>query len=160
MEAQRKFLATGEQLAGGIYGIVTAMAVIAVLASGATHVIYMAGAAFATSFVLALTFVYSHWMVHSHGTAPHEGIRLLWNEEVPTLIGPLAIGIVMIAVKLSGASTVVAAEVSMWFAVTMLFLLGFRIAQQSGRPIKNCFWLGFLDASIGALIVMIKVIAH
>ena len=60
----------------------------------------MAGAAFATSLVLALTFIYSHWMVHSHGTGPHEGIRLLWQEEVPTLIGPLAIGIVMIAVKL------------------------------------------------------------
>ena len=48
----------------------------------------------------------------------------------------------------------------MWFAVTMLFLLGFRIAQQSGRSIRNCIGLGFVDASIGALIVLIKVIAH
>lgn len=160
MAEQKKFLATGEQLAGGIYGIVTAMAVIAALASGDTHVVYMAGAAFATSLVLALTFMYSHWIVHSHGTGPHEGIRLLWQEEVPTLIGPLAIGIVMITVKLSGASTVVAAEVSMWFAVTMLFLLGFRAAQQSGRSIRNSIGLGFVDASIGALIVAIKVIAH
>ncbi len=151
---------TGEQLAGGIYGVVTAMAVIAVLASGSVHVAYMVGAAIATSFALALTHVYSHWIVHSQGTAPHEGWRQLWREQIPTLFGPLAIGVVMIAVKLGGASNVEAAEAAMWFAVATLFLLGFRIARLSERSLSRSFVLGLVDASIGAAIVLVKVIVH
>lgn len=151
---------SGEQLAGGIYGIVTAMAVIAALASGSTRVKYMAGAAIGTSFALALTHVYSHWIVNSHGTGPHEGWRLLWKEENPTLIGPILMALVMVAAKLLGASNVVAAEISMWVGTIGLFLLGFRISRLSGRTMSRSLLLGLVDASIGAGIVAIKVIAH
>lgn len=151
---------SGEQLAGGIYGIVTAMAVIAALASGETHVAYMAAAAIGTAFALALTHVYAHWIVHSHDTGPHEGWTLLWKEEQPTLVGPVLIGLVMVIAKLSGASNVVAAELSMWFATIGLFLLGFRISRLSERTIPRSLMLGLVDASIGAGIVAIKVIVH
>lgn len=151
---------SGEQLAGGIYGIVTAMAVIAALANGETDLAYMALAPIAASFALALTYVYAHWIVRSHGTGPHEGWSMLWKEEQPTLIGPILIGIVMFAASGLGASKVVAAELSMWFATIGLFLLGFRISMLSERSVSRSILLGLVDASIGAGIVAIKVLVH
>lgn len=151
---------SGEQLAGGIYGFVTAMAVIAALANGETGIVYMALAPIATSFALALTFVYAHWIVKSHDTGPHEGWTLLWKEEQPTLIGPVLIALVMFAASAAGASKVVAAELSMWFATTGLLLLGFRISRLSGRSISRSILFGLVDASIGAGIVAIKVLVH
>lgn len=151
---------SGEQLAGGIYGVVTAMAVIAALANGETDVPYMALAPIAASFALALTFVYSHWIVHSHDTGPHEGWNKLWKEEHPTLVGPVLIGLVMLAASAAGASNVEAAEISMWFATVALFMLGFRISRLSGRAIGRSLLLGLVDASIGAGIVAIKVLVH
>jgi hypothetical protein len=66
----------------------------------------------------------------------------------------------MVILKLAGATPVEAAEASMWVGTVILFVLGFRIAQHGGRSRKAAFAFGVLDASIGASLVLTKVIVH
>ncbi|MBJ7459480.1 MAG: hypothetical protein JHD02_09865 [Thermoleophilaceae bacterium] len=160
VEHRIKFRFSAEALAGTIYGVVTAMAVIAALADSDANVFVMAGASIATSIALALTFVYSHWLAGSYSDQPHDGGRVAWRFELPTIIGPVVLSVVMVVVKLGGAKAYQAAEASMWVGVVLLFLLGFRIAQHGGRSNWAAFRFGLLDSAIGASLVLVKVIAH
>lgn len=154
------FKFTAESLAGTVYGVVTAMAVIAALADADANVFYMAGAAISTSLALAFTFVYSHWLAGSYASKGHGGSRQAWSFELPTIIGPVFLSVVMAIVRLSGVSVVAAAESTMWVGTALLFVLGFRIAQHGGRGYKMAFAFGFLDAAIGASLVLAKVLVH
>ncbi|MGK2878423.1 MAG: hypothetical protein ACSLFF_07600 [Solirubrobacterales bacterium] len=160
VEPTIKFRFSAESLAGTIYGVVTAMAVIAALADSDANVFFMAGVAISTSVALALTFVYSHWLAGSYSDQPHDGGRVAWRFELPTIFGPVALSAVMIVVKLGGAKAYEAAEASMWVGVVILFVLGFRIAQHGGRTHWAAFRFGLLDSAIGASLVLAKVIVH
>lgn len=155
------FKFSSETNAGFIYGVVTAMAVIAALADAEANVLYMAVAAFGTSAALALTFVYSHWLAGSYaGSADHAGGRAAFVFELPTLAGPLILGVVMVVEKALGLDTVTSAEATMWLGTFILFVLGYRIALQSGRSFRAAIGFGLLDALFGATIVLVKVLAH
>lgn len=160
VEPRIKFRFSGESLAGTIYGFVTAMAVIAALADRDANVFVIAGVAIGTSIALALTFVYSHWLAGSYSDQPHAGGRVAWNFEAPTIIGPLILSAFMIAVKLGGAEVWEAAESAMWLGVVILFVLGFRIAQHGGHTRWQAFKFGVIDSSIGASLVLAKVLVH
>lgn len=155
------FRHSSETLAGLIYGVVTAMAVIAALATKSANVLFMAAAAFGTALALAFTYVYAHWLAGSYsGTAGHAGGRKAWQFEAPTLIGPLILGVVMVVEKGAGLDTVTAAESTMWFGTLLLFILGYRIALQGGRGYRAAIAFGLLDAAIGASLVVAKVLVH
>lgn len=155
------FKFSAETDAGFIYGVVTAMAVIAALADSDANVLYMAVAALGTSTALALTFIYAHWLASSHGGSdPHSGGRAAFALELPTLAGPLLLGLVMIVEHALGLGTVAAAESTMWLGTLILFVLGFRIALQAGRSYRAALGFGLIDALIGATIVLIKVLVH
>lgn len=155
------FKHTSETLAGLIYGVVTSMAVIAALADADEKLWYISLAAFLTSFALVLTFVFSHWLAGSFSEHyGHDGVRTAWNFELPTLVGPIFLGLVMVVEQVVGVGTVVAAEAAMWVGVFFLFVLGYRIALMSGRGHAMAFGLGLLDAGLGAVIVLVKVLAH
>jgi hypothetical protein len=160
VEPRIRFRFTGEALAGTVYGMVTAMAVIAALAEADANIFYIAAAAISTSLALALTFVYSHWLAGSYADKGHGGSREAWTFELPTLIGPIFLALVMAITRLSGASGVVAAESTMWVGTAALFVLGFRIAQHGGRSRKQAFAFGLLDSAIGASLVLAKVLIH
>jgi TRAP-type C4-dicarboxylate transport system permease large subunit len=160
VEPRIKFRFSAESTAGTIYGVVTAMAVIAALADSDADVFFMAGAAIGTSVALALTFVYSHWLAGSYSDQPHAGGRVAWSFELPTIFGPVLLSLVMIAIKLGGAKPYEAAEATMWVGVVVLFLLGFRIAQHGGRTRWQALGFGLLDSLIGASLVLAKVIVH
>lgn len=157
-----KFRFAAETVAGLIYGFVTAMAVIAALADKAANVFFMAGAAFGTSLALALTYVYAHWLAGSYAkdAEGHTGSRKAFQFELPTLVGPIVLGVVMIAEHLAGIGTVPAAESTMWIGTILLFLLGYRIALQGGHRIRSAIGFGLLDALIGASLVLAKVLVH
>jgi hypothetical protein len=157
-----KFRFSAEAVAGAIYGFVTAMAVIAALANKAANVYFMAGAALATVVALALTYIYAHWLAGSYstGTAGHAGSRVAFQFELPTLVGPLVLGAVMIVEHLAGVDTVAAAESTMWVGTAALFVLGYRIALQGGHAYKAAVGFGLLDALIGASLVLAKVLVH
>jgi TRAP-type C4-dicarboxylate transport system permease large subunit len=159
-EPRIKFRFSGESLAGTIYGVVTAMAVIAALADSDANVAFMAGVAIGTSIALALTFVYSHWLAGSYSDQPHAGGRVAWRFELPTIIGPIVLSAIMILIKLGGAKAYEAAEAAMWFGVVILFVLGFRIAQHGGRSRWSATKFGLLDSAIGASLVFAKVVVH
>lgn len=154
------FQFSAESLAGAIYGIVTSMAVIAALASKSANVLFMALAAFATSLALALTYVYAHWLAGSYSDKAHGGSRVAWRFELPTLIGPLLLGGVMMIEKAAGISTVAAAESTMWVGTVALFVLGYRIAMHGGHGRLAALGFGVLDALIGASLVLAKVLVH
>lgn len=155
------FQFSSEALAGTIYGIVTAMAVYAALAGKATNVLVMAGIAFGTSLALALTYVYAHWLAGSYASEEgHAGGRKALQFELPTLIGPLFLGAVVMIEKAAGLDTVAAAESTMWIGTVLLFVLGYRIALQAGRSFRAAVGFGLLDAAIGASLVLAKVIIH
>jgi hypothetical protein len=155
------FRFSSETLAGLIYGMVTAMAVIAALADSEANILFMAGAAFLTSLALALTFVFSHWLAGSFAQSTgHDGVRKAWSFELPTLVGSLVLGIVMIVESALGIGVVVAAEAAMWVGAFLLFFFGYRIALMGGRSYRGAVAMGVLDASIGASIVLIKVLVH
>jgi hypothetical protein len=160
VEPRIKFRVSAESLAGTIYGVVTAMAVIAALADADANVYFMSSVAIGTSIALALTFVYSHWLAGSYSDQPHAGGRVAWAFEAPTIIGPVLLSVVMILIKLAGARTYQAAEATMWVGVVILFVLGFRIAQHGGRTRWQAFKFGLLDSAIGASLVLAKVIVH
>jgi hypothetical protein len=160
VEPRIKFRFSAESLAGTIYGVVTAMAVIAALADSDANVYFMASVAIGTSIALALTFVYSHWLAGSYSDQPHDGGRVAWRFELPTIIGPVVLGTIMIAIKLGGAKVYEAAEATMWVGVVILFVLGFRIAEHGGRSRWSAVKFGLLDSAIGASLVVAKVIVH
>lgn len=160
VEPRIKYRFSAEGLAGTIYGVVTAMAVMAALADSDANVFFMASVAIGTSIALALTFVYSHWLAGSYSDQPHDGGRVAWRFELPTIIGPVFLSAIMIVIKLLGAKPYEAAEATMWVGVVILFLLGFRIAQHGGRTRWAAFKYGLLDSAIGASLVLAKVIVH
>ena len=160
VEPRIKFRFSAESLAGVIYGVVTSMAVMAALADSDANVFFMAGVAISTSVALALTFVYSHWLAGSYSDQPHDGGRVAWRFELPTIIGPVVLSTIMILIKLGGAQAYQAAEATMWFGVVILFLLGFRIAQHGGRTRWQAAKFGLLDSAIGASLVVAKVLVH
>jgi hypothetical protein len=160
VEPRIKFRFSAESLAGTIYGVVTAMAVIAALADADANVLFMSAVAIGTSIALALTFVYSHWLAGSYADQPHDGGRVAWRFELPTIIGPVILSVIMILSKLGGAKVFEAAEAAMWFGVVILFLLGFRIAQHGGRSNWAAVKFGLLDSAIGASLVVTKVLVH
>ncbi|MBJ7355131.1 MAG: hypothetical protein JHC98_09915 [Thermoleophilaceae bacterium] len=160
VEPRIKFRFSAEGLAGTIYGVVTAMAVMAALADSDANVIFMAAVAIGTSVALALTFVYSHWLAGSYADQPHDGGRVAWRFELPTIIGPVVLSVIMIVVKFCGAEPYQAAEATMWVGVVILFVLGFRIAQHGGHTRWAAFKFGLLDSAIGASLVLAKVIVH
>lgn len=155
-----RFRYDGAQLAEGVYGIVTAMAVTAALADGSTDTVWMAVAAFGTALALAMTHIYAYWIVESHGNGPHQGLRNLIHHQLPVLVGPALIGAAMILADELGSSIVTAAELAMWVGVVSLFLLGFRISRYSGRGYGPSIAIGLVDAAFGALIVLIKIAVH
>jgi secreted trypsin-like serine protease len=152
---------SSEALAGTIYGVVTAMAVYAALAGHSVNIILMAGIAFGTSLALALTYIYAHWLAGSYADAAgHAGGRKALQFELPTLIGPALLGVIVVIEKSAGVSTVAAAESTMWIGTVMLFILGYRIALLGGRGYRAAVGFGLLDASIGASLVLVKVLIH
>lgn len=156
-----RFHHSPEVLAGLIYGLVTATAVIAVLADKNANVAHMSAAAFGTSLALALTYVYAHWLAGAYsGAAGHAGWRDGVRFEASTLVGPLVLACVMLVEQALGVSIVAATEAAMWVGVFMLFVLGYRIALQGGHSFAASFGFGLLDASIGALLIAVKVLVH
>lgn len=152
---------SSETLAGLIYGVVTSMAVIAALANKSANVVLMAGAAIGTSLALALTYVYAHWLAGSYaGDEGHAGGRKAWQFELPTLVGPVLLGTILIVEKSAGVGTVAAAESTMWIGTLLLFFLGYRIALQAGRGYLAAAGFGLLDSAIGASLVLAKVLIH
>lgn len=160
VEDRINFRFSAESLAGTIYGVVTAMAVIAALADSDANVLFMASVAIGTSVALALTFVYAHWLAGSYSDQPHTGGRVAWRFELPTIIGPVVLSAIMIVIKLADAEPYEAAEAAMWFGVAILFVLGFRIAQHGGRSNWAAVKFGLLDSAIGASLVVAKVLVH
>lgn len=155
------FRHTPEAQAGFIYGIVTAMAVSVVLADKSANVLVVAAAALGTAFALAFTHLYAHWLAGTYSReVGHGGVRRAWRIEVPTLVGPLVIAGLMIAERLLGVSSLVAIESALWLGTFLLFVLGFRIALQAGRGFAASIGFGLLDAAIGAVLVLVKVLVH
>ncbi len=151
---------SGDQLAGGIYGAVTAMAVITGLASDDTSIWILAGSAVGAPLVLAITYVYAHWIANSHGAEAHTGLRQAIALELPTLIAPVLLAVELVVVYSASDNIVAAAESAMWLGTAVLFVLGFRIARSSGRSMSRSLALGLVDAAIGAALVGIKVAIH
>lgn len=155
-----RFRSSGDQLAGAIYGTVTAMAVITGLASKDTSIWLLAGSAFGAPLVLAITYVYAHWIANSHGAAAHAGLKQAMALELPTLVVPALMAVEMVLVYAASDSVVSAAESAMWLGTGFLLLLGFRVARSSGHSIGRSSLLGIVDAGIGAALVGIKVAVH
>lgn len=150
-----------ETQAGLIYGVVTALAVIAVLASSSTSILLIDAAVIGTAFALAVTFIYSHWLAGSYSDSDgHGDLRKAIRREAPTLVGPLLLSAVMLLMRLAGTGTSAAANTAMWIGVAFLFVLGYRIALQSRRSYHVAIGFGVLDAMVGASIVLIKVLVH
>lgn len=148
-------------LAGLIYGIVTAMAIMTVVSTKSSQVLFIAGAGLSTSLMLALTHFYAAWLAGSHSPdSGHGGAGGAWRSELPTLLGPFVLGAVMVVLSSLGVEAMAAVEAAMWLGTSMLFVLGFRIALQSGRGYLAAVGFGLLDAAIGALLVLVKVLMH
>ncbi len=155
------FQFSSETLAGLIYGIVTALAVIAVVANKYSSVWLIAGAAVGTSSALVLTFVYAHWLAGSYSpNTGHGGLRAAWRNESPTLVGPVLLAGLLLVLHFSGTSTASAALAAMWTGVVLLFFLGYRISLQAGRGFLAALAFGLIDASIGVVIVLVKALLH
>jgi hypothetical protein len=154
------FWLSSESLAGLVYGVITAMAVIAALADADANVLLMAGAAIGTSLVLALNYVYAHWLAGSYADKAHGGSRVAWRFELPTLLGAVLLGVLMLLEKLAGVPTVAAAESTMWVGTALLFVLGYRIALYGGHGRIAALGYGVIDALIGASLVLLKVLVH
>lgn len=155
------FVASSETLAGLIYGLVTATAVIAVMADKDANLIYMSLAALGTSLALAFTYIYAHWLAGSYSEdVGHAGWREAWRFEASTLVGPALLGVVMLSESAIGIDVVVAAEAAMWVATAILFLLGYRIALMGGHGYPAAVGFGVLDATLGMALVLIKVLVH
>jgi hypothetical protein len=151
---------TTEGLAGTIYGTVTALAVIAAVSEYKSNTWSILWSTVGTVFALTIAHGYANWIGMRPGGQSHGDFKLVASHEWPILASSMIVGAALIVPRALGASENLAIDISLWFGVAMLFLLGFRAAQRSGRVLKSCIMLATFDSLIGVVIVVIKAAVH
>ena len=151
---------TTEGLAGTIYGTVTSMAVIAAVSEYKSNTVQVVGSTVLTVFALTLAHGYANWIGMRPGGQSHSDFKLVVTHEWPILASSILIALALIVPRLLGASEYTAIDIILYFGVAMLFALGFRAAQRSGRVLKSCLLLATFDSLIGVMVVVIKAAVH
>jgi hypothetical protein len=151
---------TTEGLAGTIYGTVTSMAVIAAVSEYKSNTVQVVGSTVLTVFALTLAHGYANWIGMRPGGQSHSDFRLVVTHEWPILASSIVMGLALVVPRVLGVSETTAIDISLWFGTGMLFFLGFRAAQRSGRLLKSCVLLATFDALIGVMVVVIKAAVH
>jgi hypothetical protein len=151
---------TTEGLAGTIYGTVTAMAVVAAVSEYKSDTKQIVLSTIGTVLALTIAHGYANWIGMRPGGQSHSDFKLVVMHEWPIFASSLVIGAALVFPRVLGASESTAIDISLWVGTAMLFLLGFRAAQRSGRVFKSCVLLATFDALIGVLVVVIKAAIH
>jgi len=148
--------------AGGIYGIIAAMAVIAGAASGGSHAKPLS-LAVATLFVFWLAHVYAQALSHHlRGARRLEWsvVRTAMAEERPLLEGPVPI-LVVLALGTGGLiDQDLAIRLSLWLGVAELFAWGMLYARRQRWNWLTSVVAGAVNGLFGLLIVFLEVVVH
>jgi hypothetical protein len=148
--------------AGGIYGIIAAMAVIAGAASSSSHAKPLS-LAVATLFVFWLAHVYAQALSHHlRGARRLEWsvVRTAMAEERPLLEGPVPI-LVVLALGTGGLiDQDLAIRLSLWLGVAELFAWGMLYARRQRWSWLTSVIAGAVNGLFGLLIVFLEVVVH
>ena len=145
--------------AKAIYGVITVLAVLDVMADHPPSAWRAAVILFGTTFAVALIDVYAESIaVVLKGARPD--LREIWHEVSPVLIGAQAPTLVMLAAALGAFTVERAVQVSQLLSFLILFGYGWNVGRALHVHWHRQLASGLLLVAIGALIVAIKVAVH
>jgi hypothetical protein len=146
-----------------IYGLITVMALLAVLELHPPSALAAMVTLFGTALALALAEAYAEMvarMLHLQREPSSAEFRHLWRDVSPIVSSALpAIAILFLAL-FDILSVGDALELAQIVGIGLLFLYGFRIGQSLHEPLLRQMFTGIFMASAGLLIVLIKVLLH
>ncbi|MGH2906555.1 MAG: hypothetical protein ACRDKI_07265 [Solirubrobacterales bacterium] len=151
---------SAEGLAGSIYGTVTACAVIAAVSEYKATIHEIALSAVGTVLALTISHGYANWIALRPDGGSHGELRVVIEHQWPIVVAAIIVAAAMQIPSLLGASYDTSVEIALWFSVLLLFALGFRAAQRSGRDVKTCLLLAMFDSLIGVAIITLKASVH
>ena len=148
-------------LAGALYGTVLVTSVLAAV-GGTEKVGYVIAAVVVTAFVFALAHGWAHALAGTRGRAPLDRHALLrsMGHEFPIVRAALPATIVL----LPAAFDVYSVETALWVAVllnvALLFTWGAGLRQLAGGTGLQVVGAGLASASLGLVLVVLKVLVH
>ena len=155
-------LIPGDNLAGSLYGTVLVTSVLAAFA-GSERVGYVIAAVLVTTFVFALAHAWAHALARSGAArAPLDTQALLGSIGHEFAIVQAALPAVL--VLLLAALDVYSVEAALWIAVlvnvALLFIWGAGLRQLAGGTGLQVLGAGLASASLGLVLVALKVLVH
>ena len=154
-------LIPGGNLAGTLYGTVLVTSVLAAL-GGTEQVGYVIAAVLVTASVFALAHGWAHALAGTGGGAPLDRHALLrsMGHEFPIVRAALPATVVL----LPAAFDVYSVETALWVAVllnvALLFTWGAGLRQLAGGTALQVVGAGLASASLGLVLVALKVLVH
>lgn len=149
--------------AGAIYGTILSMSVIAASSEDPDlSSIAVAGWTVATAFVFFLAHVYSSIVVKGIAR-PATAVSLLRQEsrrEWPLVQGALIPAAVMLLGPLGVVADDEVSYIAVWTGVFILFGAGLFIGRKEDLGWGRCLIIGSINASIGMVIVALKIFVH
>lgn len=149
--------------AGAIYGTILSMAVISTASKDPTlGPVAIAGWAAATGIVFWIAHVYASFVAAGFAR-PDEAGRLLvqtMKTEWPLVQGSLVPAAAMLLAPLGFVGTESATYVAVGVGVLVLFLAGVAIGTREGLSWPRRLTIATINASIGVLIVLLKIFIH
>lgn len=143
-----------------IYGVMTILAVLEVMAEHPPTAWRAAIVLFGTTFAVALIDVYAEsvsYMVQ-HGKRPD--LREIWREVSPVLVGAQGPSLIMVASAIGLVGIDRAIDIAQVFSFLTLFAFGWKVGRTLHLNAFRQLLSGFVLVAIGALIVGVKVAVH
>jgi hypothetical protein len=160
--SRSRWRAFAPDTAGGIYGTIAAMAVIAGAARDPSHGQTL-GLAVATLFVFWLAHVYAQALAHHLKGAK----RLEWSavtramaEERPLLEGPAPLLVLLALGSVGVLEEHLAVRLALWLGVAELLAWGILYARRQRWSWPTALTAGAINAAFGLAIVLLEVVVH
>ncbi len=149
--------------AGAIYGTILSMAVISTASRDSElGPIAIAGWAAATALVFWIAHVYANFVVAGYDRPREAGavLRRTMKREWPLVQGSLIPAAAMLLAPLGLVDTESATYVAVGVGVALLFAAGLAIGTREELSWGRRFTIATINASIGILIVLLKIFVH
>jgi hypothetical protein len=155
-------LIPGGNLAGSLYGTVLVTSVLAAL-GGSEDVGYVVAAVFVTTSVFAVAHAWANALAQSRAArAPldRHALRRSIQHEFTIVQAALPAAIVLLLAALDFYSVGTALWIAVLVNVALLFVWGVGLRQLAGGTKLQLLGAGVLSASLGLILVALKVLVH
>lgn len=150
-------------LAGAIYGVITATAVIAATSAHGESIVATLAGTVATLVVFWLAHVYAEVLAHhlSGGHRPSMAVvRAALVKQLPVIEAPAPSVLLLLLGALGLLEPVRAVNLALWTGVAQLAAWGIAYARQQGWPWSVAAVAGVINGGLGASVIVLKALIH